>query len=165
MVWTSLLHCKHQETRWSEAHFIVEETLLVSVPLQQLFNSEQICFWLLFDSRRLIHMNSNEILWMRSAFRTRIPPAIHMHTTLSHTHRLIGRHTHSYTHIHTQSLLMQLLHTFIHFCVHTITEGGPCQYVHVNGSWSLSADNHNVTFKAAEQQKHHISLLPSCNQL
>lgn len=48
------------------------------------FNSVQICFGLLFDSRRLIHMNSNEIFWMHSAFGRRIPPVVHMHTTALH---------------------------------------------------------------------------------
>lgn len=68
-------------------------------------NSVQICFWLLFDSRRIIHMNSNEILWMHSAFRKRIPPAIHMHTTASHTRP----HRQSRTQNH---LPKQLLHTY-----------------------------------------------------
>lgn len=49
------------------------------------FNSVQICFWLHFDSRSLIHMNSNEVSWMRSAFWRRIPPAIRVHATVSHT--------------------------------------------------------------------------------
>lgn len=34
-------------------------------------------------------MNSNEVFWMHSAVRRRIPPAIHMHTSVSYTHRHI----------------------------------------------------------------------------
>lgn len=49
-------------------------------------------------------MNFNEMLWKHSAFRRRIPPAVHMHTT--HL-----TYTKSFTHI-------------IRFCMHTGAEGG-----------------------------------------
>lgn len=74
------------------------------------FNSVQICFWLQFDSRRLIHMNSNEIPWDALCIQEEDTPC----------------------------------HSYAHNSV-SYTDGGvSSQYVHVNSSSSLGADNQNV---------------------
>lgn len=75
---------------WYEADLVWKEAPVDCFLLYMHLNSVQICFWLLFDSRRLFRMNSNEMLRICSAYG-RTPPAIHMHAMLSarwqfHTH-------------------------------------------------------------------------------
>lgn len=50
------------------------------------FNSVQICFWLQFDSRRLIHMNSNEIPWDALCIQEEDTPChSYAHNSVSYT--------------------------------------------------------------------------------